>query len=188
MLYKIEDTMENLIHIFKLFAEQHNHQSLSFNSNLLEANVINIVLLLSGLIYVLKNFLGSALSVRQNKVLSAIQESEERLQQANIRLLESEKQLAQTQIVISQIIKEAELTAQKVRESILSQGKLDIERITSVGKASIITAENQVKQQIQKQIITLAINRVSVQLQSQITKAIQIKLIDDNITQLGGNI
>ena len=180
--------MNKIIDVFKLFAEQHSYQALSFNSNFLEANVINIVLLLSGLIYVLKNFLGFVLSVRQSKVLSAIQESEERLQQASIRLLESEKQLAQAQIVISQIIQEAEQTAQKVRESILSQGKLDIERITSIGKANIITAENQVKQQIQKQIITLAIDRVSIQLKDQVTKTIQTKLIDDSIAQLGGNI
>uniref|UniRef100_UPI003002AF4C ATP synthase CF0 subunit I n=1 Tax=Anunuuluaehu liula TaxID=3049639 RepID=UPI003002AF4C len=175
--------MENTVRIFKIFAE---HQVLSFNSNFLEANVINIVFLLSGLIYVLKQFLGSVLSIRQQKVLAAIQESEERLQQANMRLEESEKQLAQTQMVIAQIKQEAELTAQKVRESILAQGKLDIERLTAAGKASIATAENQVRQQIQQQITTLAINRVSLQLQSQVTSNIQSKIIDNNIAQLGG--
>lgn len=180
--------MENTIYIFKLLADHHTHQGLSFNSNFLEANVINILLLLSGLIYVLKNFLGSMLSLRQNRVISSIQEAEERLQQANIRLAESEKQLAQTQIVILQIIQEAELTAQKVRESILSQGKIDIDKLTSAGKASITTAENQVRQQIQKQIIALAINKVSLQLQSQVNMTIQSKLIDDNIAQLGGTI
>lgn len=175
-----------MIRIFEIFAEYTAQQGLSFNSNFLEANVINIALLASGLVYVLKNFLGSMLSTRQGRVLSSIQEAEERLQQATLRLTESEKQLAQTKLVIEQIKQEAETTAQKVRESILSQGKLDIERLAAAGKASIATAENQVRQQIQQQIIALSINRVSLQLRSQITPIIQTQLIDKSIMEIGG--
>ena len=75
----------------------------------------------------------------------AIQEAEERLQQANARLLESEKQLAEAQNVIGQIKKEAENTARTVKETILAQGKLDIERLTNNGKSSIEKAELQIK-------------------------------------------
>lgn len=177
-----------MIRIFQVFAESNAQQGLSLNSNFLEANVINIAFLVSGLVYVLKNFLGSMLSIRQSRVLSSIQEAEERLEHANLRLQESEKQLTQTKLVIAQIQQEAELTAQKVRESILAQGKLDIERLAAAGKASIVTAENQVRQQIQQQIITLAINQVSLQLQSQVTPNIQMQLIDKSIAEIGGNI
>lgn len=174
--------------IFNIIAiiEEHTNQGISFNTNFLEANVINIALLLSGLIYVLKQFLGSVLIARQEKVLFAIQESEERLQQANLRLAESEKQLAQTQLIINQIIKEAELTAQKVRQSILDQGKADVNKLISASKTNIATAEGQIRQQIQLQITSLAIKRVTLQLQNQITPAIQAKIIDNNIAQLGG--
>nr|YP_010986196.1 ATP synthase CF0 B subunit I [Polyopes affinis]WOL37114.1 ATP synthase CF0 B subunit I [Polyopes affinis] len=178
--------MEDMHQIFSVFSEYHTTEGVSFNSNILEANVINIILLLSGLIYVLKQFLGSILVARQEKVLAAIQESEERLQQANIRLAESEKQLAQTQIVINQIIDEAESIAKKVRQSILDQGKSDVERLTIASKASIATAENQVRQQIQQQITSLAINKVMLQLQNQITSAMQTRIVDSNISQLGG--
>nr|YP_009295791.1 ATP synthase CFO B chain subunit I [Schimmelmannia schousboei]AOM64726.1 ATP synthase CFO B chain subunit I [Schimmelmannia schousboei] len=180
--------MENTIQIFKMIAEQYEHTGISLNTNFLEANVINIVILLSGLIYVLKQFLGSILMIRQEKVLFAIQEAEERLQQANVRLTESEKQLDQAQLVIAQIINEAELTAQKVRESILQQGKSDIERLTASGKASITSAENQVRQQIQQQITALVISKVTVELQNQVTPNMQAKIIDQNIMQLGGEI
>nr|UAD87195.1 ATP synthase CF0 subunit I [Gracilaria pacifica] len=180
--------MESLMQLFNIIAnfEADVNSSISFNTNLLEANVINILLLLSGLIYVLKEFLGSILINRREKVLLAIQESEERLQQANLRLIESEKQLAQTQLVIAQIIKEAELTAQKVRQSILDQGKADIDKLIYASKVSIATAEIQIKQQIQLQITSLAIKRVTIQLQNQINPALQAKIIDNNIAQLGG--
>nr|QCI04241.1 ATP synthase CF0 subunit I [Anotrichium furcellatum] len=175
---------------FKFFTQQYfiADLSISFNSNFLEANVLNILLLLSGLIYVLKNFLGAILSERQEKVLLAIQESEERLQQANRRLQESEKQLDQTKIVISQIIQESETTSARVRQSILDQGKIDVEKLTASSKASIISAENQVKYQIQQQITALAITKVTAQLKDQMTGGIQSDLIDKSIIQLKGNI
>nr|QCI08129.1 ATP synthase CF0 subunit I [Polyneura bonnemaisonii] len=174
--------------IFQYISQQHFTEGISFNSNFLEANVLNIMLLLFGLIYVLKQFLGSILSIRQEKVVSAIRESEERLEQAKIRLHEAEKQLAQTQIIINQIIKEAESTAQRVRDSILDQGKYDIAKLADSSKASIKSAENQVRQQIRQQITSLAISKVSIKLQNQMTPAIQMKIIDNNIMKLKGSI
>jgi len=159
-----------------------------FNSNILEANVINIVILASGVFYLGKNFLTSALDLRQQKITEAIQEAEERLQQANIRLSESEKQMTQAKIVIEQIKKEAETTARKVKETIIAQGKLDIERLTNSGKSSIEKTELQIRKQIQQHITNLAIQRVSGQMKSYLTSNLQSKLIDNNISQLGGQL
>nr|YP_010851016.1 ATP synthase CF0 subunit I [Aphanocladia stichidiosa]WGH13981.1 ATP synthase CF0 subunit I [Aphanocladia stichidiosa] len=174
--------------VFEIFSQELLYTGISFNSNFLEANVFNILLLLGGLIYVLRKFLGSILIDRQSKVLFAINESEERLKQANIRLSEAEKQLAQTQIIINQIINEAEITAKKVRESILEQGKLDIDKLTKSSKASVKFAENQVRLQIQQQITALAIQKVSLELKSQMNSIMQEKIIDQGIMQLEGKM
>nr|YP_009398445.1 ATP synthase CF0 subunit I [Lophocladia kuetzingii]ARW67631.1 ATP synthase CF0 subunit I [Lophocladia kuetzingii] len=174
--------------VVEMISQEKANLGISFNSDFLEANVLNISLLLAGLIYVLKNFLGSVLSARQNKVLFAIRESEERLEQANIRLDEAEKQIAQTQIIINQIIQEAESTAKRVKQTILEQGKLDIDKLTESSKTSVQFAENQVRLQIQQQITNLAINRVVNQLKSQITPSLQAQIIDKNIIQLEGKI
>nr|YP_009122217.1 ATP synthase subunit b [Vertebrata lanosa]AJH65975.1 ATP synthase subunit b [Vertebrata lanosa] len=174
--------------IFNVIGQNILYSKVSFNSNFLEANVLNILLLLIGLIYVLKNFLGSILNDRQSKVLVAIRESEERLDQANMRLSEAEKQLAQTQIIINQIINEAETTAKKVRESILEQGKSDIQKLTQSSKASVKFAEDQVKLQIQQQITSLAIQKVTSEFKSQINSIMHSKIIDKSIMQLEGEI
>nr|YP_009394540.1 ATP synthase CF0 subunit I [Vertebrata thuyoides]ARW63102.1 ATP synthase CF0 subunit I [Vertebrata thuyoides] len=174
--------------IFNVVGQNILYSGISFNTNFLEANVLNILLLLSGLIYVLKNFLGSILNDRQSKVLVAIRESEERLEQANIRLKEAEKQLAQTQIIINQIINEAESTAKKVRESILEQGKYDIKKLTQSSKASVKFAESQVRLQIQQQITSLAIQKVNSEFKNQINSIMHSKIIDQSIMQLEGTI
>ena len=77
------------------------------------------------------------------------------------------------------------ITAAKVRQSILDQGKLDIERLAEAGKVSIAIAERQVREQIQQQITKLAIRQVALDLKKQITSAIQSKIIDENIMQIG---
>nr|YP_010851214.1 ATP synthase CF0 subunit I [Aphanocladia delicatula]WGH14176.1 ATP synthase CF0 subunit I [Aphanocladia delicatula] len=176
------------MNVFEIISQGLLYTNVSFNSNFLEANVFNILLLLTGLIYVLRKFLGSILVDRQSKVLFAVNESEQRLKQANIRLNEAEKQLAQTQLIINQIINEAEMTAKKVRESILKQGKFDIDKLTKSSKASVKFAENQVKLQIQQQITTLAIQKVSVELKSQMNSIMQTKIIDQGIMQLEGKL
>nr|YP_009394118.1 ATP synthase CF0 subunit I [Rhodomela confervoides]ARW62680.1 ATP synthase CF0 subunit I [Rhodomela confervoides] len=174
--------------IFEIISQESLYAGIGFNTNFLEANVLNILLLLSGLIYVLRKFLGSILSDRQSKVLFAIRESEERLEQANIRLIEAEKQLAQTQLIINQIIQEAEITAKKVRQSILEQGKSDIDKLIVSSKVSVKFAETQVRLQIQQQITFLAIKKVGVQLRSQMTSNMQANLIDQNIIKLEGKM
>nr|YP_009654361.1 ATP synthase CF0 subunit I [Pleurostichidium falkenbergii]QCH39648.1 ATP synthase CF0 subunit I [Pleurostichidium falkenbergii] len=176
------------MNILEIISQELLYTKISLNFNFLEANVLNILLLLTGLIYVLKNFLGSTLNDRQSKVIFAINESEERLKQANLRLNEAEKQLAQTQLIINQIINEAETTAKKVRESILEQGKSDIEKLTKTSKASVRFAENQVKLQIQQQITALAIKKVSFELKNQMNSIMQNKMIDRGIMQLEGKI
>lgn len=166
--------------LISALAELSSGKGFGFNSNFLEANVLNIALLLSGVIYLGQNFLTSALELRQQKVTEAIQEAEERLQQANTRLLDSEKQLTQAQSVIEKIKKEADMTARTVKETILAQGKLDIERLTNNGKSSIEKAELQIKKQIQQRIADLAIQRVSTQLQDYMTPNLQSKVLDNN--------
>ena len=180
--------MNVYIELFNILAIHAEVQSFGFNSNFLEANVVNILLLFFGLVYVLRQFLGALLSTRQQKVLAAIQESEERLQKANIRLTESEKQFKQTEMVIQQIEQEAIVTAAKVRQSILDQGKLDIERLTEAGNASIAVAERKVRDQIRQQITRLAIRQVRSDLKQQMTSVIQSKIIDENIVQLGDKL
>nr|QUE28992.1 AtpF [Madagascaria erythrocladioides] len=180
--------IESLVQIFTLISEHSSDSGFGINTNIFETNVINIAMLVGIVIYLGKPFLTSTLQTRQEKVLVSIQEAEEKLEQANTRLADSEKQLAQTQSIIDNIKKEASATANKVRESILEQGELDIERLAATGKASIANAENLIRKQIQQQIAALALKRVVLQLKGEMTSDMQSKIIDNNIRKLGGQL
>jgi len=149
-----------------------------------DANLVNLTILDGGLFYLLSGALSESLSERQQKILGAIQESEEKLQEATTRLTEGETKLAQAQMVIESIQKDAETTAAQVKSSILTDGKSEIERLTSNAKAQIITIESRVRKQISDYVATLALQRITMQLEGKLNSSMQQKIIDRNISKL----
>jgi F0F1-type ATP synthase membrane subunit b/b' len=156
----------------------------SFIEKIFEANLINLIILDGGLFYLLSGALSDSLSERQQKILGAIQESEERLTEATARLTESETQLAQAQMVIESIGKDAQTTAQQVKSAILTDGKSEIERLTSAAKSQIGTIEARVRKQISDYVATLALQRITMQLEGKLTSSLQQQIIDRNISKL----
>ena len=161
-------------------------EGVSLNTDIFEANLINLILLGGGLFYLLIGALSESLSERQQKILGAIQESEERLQEATTRLTESETQLAQAQMVIESIKTDAQQTASQVKSTILTDGKSEIERLTATAKAQIGTIEARVRKQISDYVATLALQRITAQLEGKLNSSLQQKIIDRNISKLAG--
>ncbi len=161
------------------------HLAVSFNPDIFESNVINLTILVGGLFYLGSNALSESLSERQEKIMGAIKEAEERLEQATVRLSEGEKQLEQAQLVIESINKDAETTARNVKSSILTDGKTEIERLTSTAKAQIGTIEARVRKQISEYVVTLALKRVTLQLEGKLNSNLQQQILDRNISKLG---
>jgi F-type H+-transporting ATPase subunit b len=176
--------MDFLNQTLNSFSLQVSDLSVGLNPDIFETNVINITILLGGIIYLGSNALSAALVERQQKILGTIQEAEERLQQAIVRLAESEKQLAQAQIVIDSIKTDAGKTAQQVKSTILNDGKAEIERLTSAAKSQITTIEAKVRKQISDYVVALALKRVTLQLEGNLTSNAQQQIIDRNISKL----
>jgi F-type H+-transporting ATPase subunit b len=168
------------------FSTQISDLAISFKFDIFESNIINLTILVGGIVYLGSNALSAALVERQQKILGAIQEAEERLQQAVDRLAEGEKQLAQAQLVIDSIKIDAEKTAQQVKSTILNDGKEEIERLTSAAKSQIVTIEAKVRKQISDYVVALALKRVVLQLEGKLTPNLQQQIIDRNISKLNG--
>merc|ERR1711935_773050 len=153
------------------------HLAVSFNPDIFETNIINITLLLGGIVYLGSSALSESLSERQ--------EAEDRLQQADTRLAESEKQLEQAQLVIESIKTDAETTARNVKSGILMDGKNEIDRLTNTAKSQIGTIEARVRKQISEYVVTLALKRVTLQLEGKLNSNLQQQILDRNISNLG---
>jgi F-type H+-transporting ATPase subunit b len=160
--------------------------NIGLNTDIFETNIVNLAILWFGLFSFLKDPLTSSLTERKSKIQIAIQEAEEQLEQARIRLEEAEKQSSQIQLVLDPIKQEAEKSAKNLKDSVLAQGKSDIESITIRAKNQIFALEGQIKEQIFSHVIDLALKRVQSQLETNLSQEMQVKIIDANISKLGG--
>ena len=160
--------MDLLNQTLNSFSAQIADQGVSFKFDIFEANLVNLLLLDGGLFYLLSGALSESLSERQQKILGAIQESEEKLQEATTRLTEGETKLAQAQMVIESIQKDAQQTAVQVKSAILTDGKTEIERLTAAAKTQITTIEARVRKQISEYVATLALQRITMQLEGKL--------------------
>ena len=180
----VKKKMDVLNQTLNSFSTQISDGGVSLNFDIFEANLINLALLDGGLFYLLSGALSESLSERQQKILGAIQESEGKLEEAQTRLTESETKLAQAQIVIESIQKDAEQTAAKVKNSILTDGKTEIERLTATAKTQIRTIESRVRKQISDYVATLALQRITLLLEGKLNSSLQKQIIDKNISKL----
>lgn len=159
-------------------------EGVSFNPDIFEANLVNLIILVGGLFYLISGALSESLSERQQKILGAIQESEEKLEEATKRLADSETQLAQAQIVIDSIGTDAKLTAKQVQSAILTDGKAEVERLTIAAKGQIGIIEARIRRQISEYVSALALKRITMQLEGELDSSLQQQIIDRNISKL----
>ena len=163
----------------------HSEGGFGLNSDIFETNIVNLAILWFGLFTFLKDPLASSLSERKSKIQVAIQDAEEQLEQAKVRLAQAQKQSSQLNLVLGPIKEDAEVSAQKIKDSVLAQGKKDIESITLRAKNQILSLESQIKGQVFSHIVDLALKRVQSQLETTLSQDMQVKIIDANISRLG---
>jgi F0F1-type ATP synthase membrane subunit b/b' len=71
-----------------------------------------------------------------------------------------------------------------VKSAILTDGKAEIERLTAAAKSQIGTIEARVRKQISDYVVTLALQRITTQLEGKLNSGLQQKIIDRNISKL----
>jgi len=164
----------------------HSEGGFGLNSDIFETNIINLAILWFGLFTFLKDPLAATLSQRKETAQLIIQDAEEQLEQAKVRLADAERQASQLSLVLDPIRKEADIAVEKVRNSVLAQGKRDIESIALAAKKQIFSLENQMKEEVFFHIVNLSLKRVQSQLETDLSQDMQLKIIDASISRLGG--
>ena len=178
--------MENLDQNFTLIA---GNEGITLNLDILETGLINILALIVILIYVGRDFLGSALETRKNEIITSVQDAEERLDEANKRLSEAQKQLSQAQVVIGKIKNDTIKTKKILLESDASQSKKDLNTRFNRALATFRSKQRQIFLEVKQQIMLLV-------LQQSTTRAQQIfgpkkraaELINETINKLEGDL
>jgi F-type H+-transporting ATPase subunit b len=178
--------MENFDQIFTLLAE---HEGIGLNLDILEKGLLNILALIAILVYTGRDFLGSLLEERRATIVKGVQDAEDRLKEAQVRLDEAKKQLEQVNIVISEIKNETITTKKMVLESDASDAKKDLKIRFERALATFKSKERQIFLEIKQQIISIVLKRTVIRAQETFgPKERATALINDTINKLEGDL
>src|SRR6476469_6325672 len=144
---------------FSLLASSKS-EGFGLNPNILEANLINILLLLVLLVYTVGTFLKDTLFLRQEQILQSIEDCEKRLNEANERLAEAKSQWLQAQLLFEKIKSQTKESKKTLVNLEFQQANDDLSQRFNNMILSLQYREDQVFNEITKQVAQLALHQV----------------------------
>jgi F-type H+-transporting ATPase subunit b len=178
--------MESFDQIFTVIAE---NKGISLNTDILETGLLNIAALVGILIYTGKDFLGSLLEERKTIIIKSVQDAEDRLNEAQTRLIEAEKQLNQAYVIISEIKNETVSTKVVLLQADASEARKELKIRFERALASFRSKEREIFLEIKEQIIMLvfrtALMRANIVLRPRKTSSI---FISQTILKVRGDL
>jgi F-type H+-transporting ATPase subunit b len=156
------------------------------NTDILETNLVNILIVVGLLVYFGRGFLGKILSDRRSAIESAIKEAENRRQQAASALAVEQQKLAQAQQEASRIRAAAEERAVATKAAILEQSERDIQRLRETVFQDVDAERARAIAELRQRVTALALQKAEAELPSHLNDDVQRGIIDRSIAMLGG--
>lgn len=161
-------------------------KGVGLNSDLLETNLINLVIILAVLVYFGRGFLGKILTKRRADIEAAIQEAEQRKQEAAKKLAVQQQQLAQAQAEAAQIRSAAEESAKAARAAILAQAAQDVQRLQETAVRDAASDQERAIAGLRQRVVALALKQAESQISATLNSEDQQRqLLNRSITLLG---
>jgi F-type H+-transporting ATPase subunit b len=134
--------------------------SFGINTDIFETNLVNQLIILAGVVVFGRDFLSESLGQRQAEIISGVEDSEKRLNEATTRLAEAKKQLSQARVIMDQVKKETGSTKAALLESDYNQAKLEISKRFNSASSILIFRERQILAEIKQYVSVLALELV----------------------------
>lgn len=142
-------------------------EGFGLNTNLLDTNIINLVVVLGILITFGGDALRSLLANRKQAILSTMKEAEEKANEAQRQLEEAKQALANAKNKAEEIRKQSVVSAEKEKNQILLQTEEDVKRLEQTKQEIIQLQQQTALQKLSKQITSLALTQVKERLLKQ---------------------
>ncbi len=155
------------------------------NLDLFDTNIINLAIVIAGLVWFLRGFLGGILERRRATILADLKDAEDRLAAAAAALADVQQGLSQSQAKAEKIRADGVIRAQAIR---LDSERRTVEEMARIklDSASNLDAEAaRVTAQLRREAARLAIEKALAVLPARLDKAAQARLIDQSIQSLG---
>jgi F-type H+-transporting ATPase subunit b len=155
------------------------------NLNPFDTNIINLAIVIAGLVYFLRGFLGGILERRRAVILADLKEAEERLAAAGTALASAQKELADSQSRAERIRADGSSRAQSIRLESERRTVEEMARIKQDSASDLQSEAARVSDQLRREAARLAIEKALTSLKGRLDAQAQSRLVDQSIQSLG---
>lgn len=162
-----------------------SHGGFGLNFNPFETNIINLAIVIAGLVWFLRGFLGGILERRRTAILNDLRDAEERMAAATTALAEAQKGVAEAQKKAEQIRADGKARADAIRLDSEQRTIEEIARMKQAASSDLANEASRVSNQLRRETALKAIEKALALLPGKLDEAAQAKLIDQSIQSLG---
>jgi F-type H+-transporting ATPase subunit b len=161
-------------------------EGFGFNFSILDTNLINLVIIISVLIYFGRGFLGKTLSERRSQIESEIKAAEDRKRKAAASLADAQQKLAQAKAEAERIRQQALESAERAKATILAEAEAEVARMQESASQDITSQQERIARELRETIANRAIVQAENRLKSSLSPDAQGQLVEQSIASLGG--
>lgn len=162
-----------------------SHGGFGLNLDLFETNIINLAIVIAGLVWFLRGFLGGILERRRSAILVDLRDAEERLSGASAALAEAQKGVADAQKKADQIRADGHARADAIRLDSEQRTIEEIARMKQAATSDLANEASRVSAQLRRDTALKAIETALASLPGKLDATAQSRLIDQSIQSLG---
>jgi F-type H+-transporting ATPase subunit b len=155
------------------------------NTNILDTNLINLVIVIGVLVWFLRGFLGGMLERRRTAILAELQDAEDRLSQASAALNQAQQDLAAAQRKAEQIRADGKARAAAIRTDSELRTIEEMARLKQEAVADLNAEAARVTDLLRREAARQAIEKALNVLPGKLDDAAQARLLDTSISNLG---
>ena len=157
-----------------------------FAASILEANLVNLLIVIGLLVYFGRGFLGKILSERRSGIEVALKDAEERRQKAAAALADEQQKLAQAQQEATRIRSAAEERSVAVKAALLADADVEVQRMREGLSQDLNAERDRAIADLRQRVSNLALQKAESELPSRMTDELQTSMINRSIAMIGG--
>ncbi|MGI0493116.1 F0F1 ATP synthase subunit B [Alkalinema pantanalense CENA528] len=157
-----------------------------FNFDIIEANLVNLAIVIGILVYFGRGFLSKTLGERSSAIEQALSEAERRRAETAKLLAAEQEKLKNAQAEAAAIVAKAEGDAQRAREAILANAAEEVARMKQEAAANFSVEQARILNELRVRIAEMAMQQAEAQLPGRLNDDAQQRLVDRSIALLGG--
>ena len=162
-----------------------SHGTFGLNLDIFETNIINLAIVIAGLTWFLRGFLGGILERRRERILGELKDAEERLSVATASLAVAQNSLGEARARAEKIRAEGKVRAEAIRLENEKRTVEEMARLKQDSKSDMDSEVSRVSKLLQREAAEMAIAKALASLPGRLDAATQAQLIDQSIQSMG---